>query len=482
MKTRQSFRFLSILILVVVLLSGSLFTAFLHPVQAANWKGNWKSHTGRWIGAIRYKFDDTGEKKWTKAEKAVVREAISIWVGLPCCKISFEEVAENADITFKWKTPPSDGGTAGMMTGGNGNGAPTGVIFNPKPDAKWYVDKDPKTDEPIPGNKWDLLSVALHEIGHVLGLGHDFGNAAVMNNWSNGDRQRPSARDAVTAQIYYPSPLLQTEPILTGIFIGENAQIGDALTQLSQVIKEDSGYEIKLEAIPDPAAIISMLKNGQIDIAMLPYSDYFHNRDSLDATPLFVPSYEESGAYYRGAIIVRTDSGMQSLGDLKGTTFAYTNPGSLYGYLMPRALLASEGYDLNGFFNNVFSIGGSPTNMIMAVLNREADAGVIWADEKGDARRAVEQVIPDVWETIKILAYTPRIPYDVIVIRSDHPVDHQRRLQVAFLEACVGDRGRTALNGIDNMATLTLLDNRFWDAAVWLQDAERLDVEIGPWP
>ncbi|HHJ14584.1 MAG TPA: VPLPA-CTERM sorting domain-containing protein [Gammaproteobacteria bacterium] len=47
--------------------------------------------------------------------------------------------------------------------------APWGGAITFDSDASWYVDDNTATDEPFSGN--DLFSVALHELGHVLGIG-----------------------------------------------------------------------------------------------------------------------------------------------------------------------------------------------------------------------------------------------------------------------------------------------------------------------
>ena len=174
---------------------------------AADWEGNWESSTGKWVGTITYVFDDTGQRAWTEAEKKVVEEAIQEWEDLPDSDIDLEPVnaTDEADIALKWDDPPSgDGETAAEITGADGDDPPTGVNFNPKPDAGWYVDDDPTTDEPRPLVRWDLLSVAKHEIGHILGLKHVKDESASMDSWGPGDRQRLTESDQSAARNLYP--------------------------------------------------------------------------------------------------------------------------------------------------------------------------------------------------------------------------------------------------------------------------------------
>jgi hypothetical protein len=189
----------------VVLASVILHEAPSAEGRGVKWQGNWDASTGHWVGTIRWSFDDGGQRAWTDAEKRVVREAIQEWEDLPDSNVRFDEVTDNPNVTFSWDEPPSgDGETAGEMTGAQGDDPPTGAVFNPNPDAGWYVDADPTTDEPIPDGRWDLLSVAKHEIGHVLGFKHSFGTPEVMDTWGPDDRQHLTESDERAAAHLYP--------------------------------------------------------------------------------------------------------------------------------------------------------------------------------------------------------------------------------------------------------------------------------------
>jgi len=146
---------------------------------------------------------------------------------------------------------------------------------------------------------------------------------------------------------------------------------------------------------------------------------------------------------YRGIIFVRKDSGINTLKDLKGKSFAFNEPASTSGYLYPFTMLhdaginpqpAARGGDLG---NVTFS---NATGVPPAVLNRQADAGAIY--EEGP-----ERILKNPAEVaqLKIIAYTPPIPNGMLVTRSDLPKTEIANLKKAMSDINTDPEGKQAL-------------------------------------
>ncbi len=72
-------------------------------------------------------------------------------------------------------------GQAGALLPVQTDFGPWGGAMSFNSNSNWYFDPDPRTDKPF-GTQYDFYSIAIHELGHVLG----FGTAPSFNNLSSG--------------------------------------------------------------------------------------------------------------------------------------------------------------------------------------------------------------------------------------------------------------------------------------------------------
>lgn len=75
-------------------------------------------------------------------------------------------------------------------------------------------------------------------------------------------------------------------------------------------------------------------------------------------------------------ILARKDSGIHSLADLKGHTFAFVDPSSASGHLFPKAGLEQAGFVPDTLFKRVI-FSGSHDASILAVENKKVDAAAV---------------------------------------------------------------------------------------------------------
>ena len=80
---------------------------------------------------------------------------------------------------------------------------------------------------------------------------------------------------------------------------------------------------------------------------------------------------------FRGIILVRKDSGIRKVTDLKGKKVSYPAPTALAATMMPQYYLHTHGIDVNRDIENLYV--GSQESSIMNVLRGHVAAGATWS-------------------------------------------------------------------------------------------------------
>jgi len=93
-----------------------------------------------------------------------------------------------------------------------------------------------------------------------------------------------------------------------------------------------------------------MLEKGDVDAAFICSAPYVEDKRKFGAELLVAPQVNGS-VFYKSYIIVHKDSPIKSFEELKGKTFAFTDPKSNSGRLYPSYRLAKEGYRPEDFFD-----------------------------------------------------------------------------------------------------------------------------------
>jgi len=119
--------------------------------------------------------------------------------------------------------------------------------------------------------------------------------------------------------------------------------------------------------------VIEAMGSNQVDVGWLAPFAYVLAHDKNGAQ-VILASLRQGSKTYRSQIIVRADSGINSIEQLRGKKFAFVDPASASGFLFPNALLAQQGIDYKAFFSDTIFAGGHD-KVIIAVYNKQVDGG-----------------------------------------------------------------------------------------------------------
>lgn len=223
-----------------------------------------------------------------------------------------------------------------------------------------------------------------------------------------------------------------------GILGGENAQ--DRLNSQEcyrAAIETALGVPVKIFTPADYDGVIQGLLGGTLDMAWLGASAYakiyLTDPEAVDLA-LTKQNVDGSTGYYSIGF-ARKDSGITSIETAKGKTFAFADPNSTSGYLVPAAELSASFGKLEEYFAEVKFSGGHEQT-IVGVANGDIQAGVSWADglgnwedgyNSGAFRRAADAGLVDMNEIVQIWK-SKMIPEGPMVVRSALPADVKEKV------------------------------------------------------
>jgi phosphonate transport system substrate-binding protein len=225
---------------------------------------------------------------------------------------------------------------------------------------------------------------------------------------------------------------VQTKEFRIGLLGGENTQ--DRLKRydaFQSLLQKTLGIPVKLFPAADYAGVMQGFAAGQLDATEFSPSAFAGTwLDCHCVEPVVVPQEKDGTIFYIAAMVVRKDSGIASIDDMKGHSLAFTDPNSASGYLIPSATLRAKGIDLTDgrYFSRVGFSGGHEQGVV-AVLNRQYDACVVWTSGQGDEAtgftRGVLRSMVDKgmlkMADVSIIWRSGKVPNGPWTVRSDLP-------------------------------------------------------------
>jgi phosphonate transport system substrate-binding protein len=219
---------------------------------------------------------------------------------------------------------------------------------------------------------------------------------------------------------------------------------------------------------------------NQVDVGWLAPFAYVLAHDKNGAQVMFA-SLRQGSKTYRSQIIVRADSGITTVEQLRGKKFAFVDAASASGFLYPNAMLAGMGIDYRTFFSNTIFAGGHD-KVVIAVYNKQVDGGATFGNnvDNGpptDARTLTSSTLPDVMQAVKPIGQTDPIPNDTVSVRKglDDNLVKLLRDGLAYVQSTPdGQKALKDLYGIDGLGPA---EDKDYDSVRTAAKALNLDLE-----
>ncbi len=213
------------------------------------------------------------------------------------------------------------------------------------------------------------------------------------------------------------------------------------------------GCEVTVTMATDYSTIVEAMASGKVDIGIMPPAAYVQARSQGAAKAILSSSltdYDEneqpiSGSTansFKGEVLVRADSDMTGLADLKGKTIATLSASSASGYIYPVAEMKDLGIDPTTDCT-IVTVNDIPSE-ITAVLNGQADAAFVFEGARYVFSSKFEN--NDLFTDLKVLYLTEGdIPNDAIAVLPTMSEEMQEKVKEVFLNMANDEDGKEAM-------------------------------------
>jgi phosphonate transport system substrate-binding protein len=140
-----------------------------------------------------------------------------------------------------------------------------------------------------------------------------------------------------------------------------------------QYLENKTGIHFKWIGSKTYSDVIDKLKTRKADIGYMGPFAYVEAQDDFGVRIICRTLSKDSVEFYHSMIITRVDSGSNTLEDLKGKSFAFTDPKSTSGFLFPMAQLLKSGIRLEDF--SKVDYVKRHANSLLAVYHGHSHAG-----------------------------------------------------------------------------------------------------------
>lgn len=214
------------------------------------------------------------------------------------------------------------------------------------------------------------------------------------------------------------------------------------------------GVKVDVTLATDYSTIVEAMASGKVDVGIMPPAAYVQARDRNAAQAILtsqlgaynhetgLPEEGKLSGTFKGEVLVRADSGLKTLEDLKGRRIATLSPNSASGYIYPVAEMKDLGIDPTRDCT-LTTVNDIPSEM-MAVLSGQQDACFVFEG----ARNVYASKFSghDLFQDLRVLYLTKGdIPNDAIAVRTGMVPELKAKIKEVFLDMKKDGEGREAM-------------------------------------
>jgi phosphonate transport system substrate-binding protein len=197
---------------------------------------------------------------------------------------------------------------------------------------------------------------------------------------------------------------------------------------IGKLIAQKLGCEVKIYITTSYNAEIEAMRSGKLEAGEFGPLGYVlaHQVAKAEAVATFANADNKPDTYW-ASLVTWPGSGIKTASDIRGHSFAFSDPASTSGHLFPAYGLRKAGIDPDKDIRAIYA--GSHTSSFEALYNHKVEAGELNSSQLESATQRGQYkdgLFVFLWKS-------DPIPIDPLVVRGDLPPEFKQRL-IAVLQ------------------------------------------------
>jgi phosphonate transport system substrate-binding protein len=193
--------------------------------------------------------------------------------------------------------------------------------------------------------------------------------------------------------------------------------------KVGKLIGDKLGCKVEVYVATAYNAEIEAMRNGKLEVGEFGPLGYVlaHQVAKAEAVGAFGTADGKPDTYW-ASLVTYPSSGIKTIADIRGHSFAFSDPASTSGHLFPAYALRKAGIDPEKDIKAIFA--GSHTASFEAIYNHKVDAGELNSEEVESAKQRGHYKDGD----LVFLWKSDPIPTDPFAVRADLPAPFKQKL------------------------------------------------------
>ena len=229
----------------------------------------------------------------------------------------------------------------------------------------------------------------------------------------------------------------EEKPLIMGLSpIANSEKLIEDTAPLHKMLGDEIGKPVEGFIATNYIGVVEALGTGTIDFALIPPFAYIlaNKKNGTQALLTSINKHDEPGYY--SVLLVRTDSGIEKVEDLKGKKVAFVDPSSTSGYIFPAVILMDHGINVEQ--DITYQFAGGHDKALQLLINGDVDA--IGTYESAVTKFAKE--FPEVKEKVKVLQKSDMIPGITLTVSPKVDPETKEKIKQAFIKVSETKEGQ----------------------------------------